>query len=81
MQLFLSMTATSLLEEALKLPPGERGHLCEKLWSSLNDETARTAALKAEMQRRIADTEEHPEEGVDWEDFKAEILATRGLKL
>jgi putative addiction module component (TIGR02574 family) len=75
------MTTTVLLNEALKLPPEERGDLCEKIWSSLDDESARTAALKAEMQRRIEDANAHPEDGIDWEDFKAEILATRGLKL
>jgi putative addiction module component (TIGR02574 family) len=74
------MTANGLLDEALKLPLQEREELCARLWDSLQ-ESESTSSLLAEMQRRITHADEHPEELVDWEDFKAEVLAARGLKL
>lgn len=74
------MTTNVILDEALKLPVQDREELCARLWDSLQ-ESASTSSLLAEMQRRINYADEHPEELVDWEDFKAEVLASRGLKL
>lgn len=75
------MTAALLLEEALKLPVREREVLCDQLHESLVTQKSASGAWEDELQRRIQHAEEHPEEGVDWEDFKAEMLDSRGLKL
>lgn len=75
------MTASVILDEALKLPLEEREVLCAKLWNSLHGAEVSESSVRDEMQRRIQDAEEHPEEGIDWEDIKAEVLVTRGLKL
>jgi putative addiction module component (TIGR02574 family) len=74
------MTTSVILDEALKLPVHDREELCARLWDSLQDSES-TSSLLGEMQRRIKYADEHPDELVDWEDFKAEVLATRGLKL
>ncbi len=75
------MTFSALLTEALKLPLQEREALCFRLKESLSETASEEGALADEMQRRILDAERHPEDAEDWEDTKAEIFVSRGLKL
>jgi putative addiction module component (TIGR02574 family) len=75
------MTAAMLLQEALKLPLKEREILCDQLQDSLEQTEPLDLELHAEMQRRIQDATEHPENGQTLEEWRAEILATRGLRL
>lgn len=72
------MTAALLFEQALKLPAKEREELCEKLQDSLGSPDS---GLLAEMQRRIQDAMDHPEEGQTLQEWRDEIFATRGLRL
>ena len=77
------MTADSVLEQALQLPPVEREELCERIWESIStpDEDDLTKEQAEELKRRIAAARANPEDGITWEDWKKEILETRGLKL
>jgi putative addiction module component (TIGR02574 family) len=56
----------------------ERLELVDRLLESLEAENAApalTEAQSAELARRLADAEAHPDDVVDWEDIKAESLA------
>ncbi len=77
------MTADSVLEQALQLPPEEREALCERIWESIGapDDDELTTEQAEELQRRMAHARAHPEDGIAWEDWKKEILQTRGLEL
>lgn len=77
------MTADSVLEQALQLPPDEREALCERIWESIEspDDCDLTVKQAEELKRRIAAAHANPEDGITWEDWKKEIFETRGLKL
>ena len=78
------MTASAILEQALRLSDEERLHIYEVLQESLPHEESEvelTSEQAAELKRRIADHEQNPDDVIDWEDFKAEIQETRGLVL
>lgn len=59
-----------------QLSVDERLVLVEELWDSIAAATPLTAAQRAELDRRIADHEAHPDDVVSWEDVKSSI-ATR----
>jgi hypothetical protein len=75
------MTATMLFEEALKLSLEEQEILYGKLDAQLHGQASSREELKLEMQRRIKDAMEHAEEGQTLQEWRDEILATRGLRL
>jgi len=56
----------------------ERLALAQELWDSVADELQRqplTPAQRAELERRLADAEAHPERGIPWETVRAEARA------
>ncbi len=56
----------------------ERLSLVEELWDSIAESTGElplTDAQQAELDRRLAEHEAHPEDVVPWEDVKASIEA------
>lgn len=76
------MSADSVLEQALQLPPEEREALCERIWESISaPDDELTAEQAEELKRRIAQARANPEDGIAWEDWKRKILGMRGLKL
>ncbi len=77
------MTADLILEEALQLTPEERAQLCYEIECSLEheDQDGSGRALEHELRRRILHARMNPEDGFSMEEWKAEILATRGLAL
>lgn len=56
-----------------QLSVDERLVLVEELWDSIAAATPLTAAQRAELDRRIADHEAHPDDVVSWEDVKSSI--------
>lgn len=58
-----------------KLSVEERLALVEELWDSIAAATPLTDAQRAELDRRIADHEAHPDDVVSWEDVKSSIVA------
>jgi putative addiction module component (TIGR02574 family) len=67
------------------LPIPERIRLVEDIWDSIADEAnARPEALplsdvqRAELRRRVAETEAHPERGIAWEVVRRELFERGG---
>lgn len=61
-----------------RLDAQERLALAEEIWESLEAEgipLALTEPQLAELERRLAEDEAHPEDVVPWEQVKAETLA------
>lgn len=69
------MTVESLLRQAEALTPAERRELAERLMRE--DEATDpplSDAMKAEIDRRIADSDANPGSGIPWEVVYAESL-------
>ncbi|MBI3938527.1 MAG: addiction module protein [Betaproteobacteria bacterium] len=61
-----------------RLSVEERLALVEELWDSIAEDSAAvplTDAQRAELDRRLAEHDAHPEDVVPWEDVKASITA------
>jgi putative addiction module component (TIGR02574 family) len=71
----MSETATKLLGELLQLSEAERLQIADRLWDSLGDGAKQEAIdemqddpeFQAELQRRLKEVEEHPENLLDGE--------------
>jgi putative addiction module component (TIGR02574 family) len=62
-----------------ELTPAERLQLAQDLWDSVDDAASIdvlpiTEEQRAELDRRLADLEANPKDGVPWEQAKREIL-------
>lgn len=63
-------------EELRKLPHAERLELVQELWDSIackSEQLALTRAQMDELDRRLADYERDPQQGVVWEDVRDRI--------
>ena len=63
----------------------ERLQLVEDIWDSIAEESnvradalPLSAAQVAELQRRIADADAHPDDGIPWEQVRAELMQRGG---
>lgn len=77
----MSLPVEQIEAEALSLPAHERVRLAEALWESVAQEAQADPDLlpltdeeRAELNRRLADYEAHPETSVSWEEVKAKLL-------
>jgi putative addiction module component (TIGR02574 family) len=67
--------SSKALDEALRLPVSERVQLVQEIWDSVVAESAAvpvTKKQKAELDRRLADLDAHPEAERPW----SEVLRT-----
>jgi len=69
----MSVSLKSLGIERLSIE--ERLALVEELWDSIAEATPLTGAQRAELDRRLAEHEDNPDDVVPWEDIKASIAA------
>ena len=77
----MSEAATKLLDQLLQLPEAERLQIADRLWESLGDgtkqeaidETSDDPEFQAELQRRLKEVEEHPENLLDGEQVMNEL--------
>ena len=65
----------------------ERLQLVEDIWDSIAEEAnvradalPLSAAQVAELQRRIADADAHPDDGIPWEQVRAELMQRGGCR-
>jgi putative addiction module component (TIGR02574 family) len=74
------MTRASILAEALLLPVEERAKLITELIATVDDAAAEDPTeveqvWAAELEMRIARADANPDEGIDWADLRAQLLA------
>jgi hypothetical protein len=70
----MTENAETLLEKALQLEPSDRARMAAELLSSLDDEDNDVkAAWAAEITRRAADADTHPDDEDDWREALDEI--------
>ena len=63
------------LEELLKLPVAERIDLIDRLWESVakSEDFELTDPQKAELDRRLADLQAHPDDGRPWQEVREDL--------
>jgi putative addiction module component (TIGR02574 family) len=72
---------STLLDEARKLPIKERVQLIEGIWTSLVDDgylPEITDAQADELDRRLAEHQQTPDDVVSWDTIKLEMKAKYG---
>ena len=77
------MNKVALLDELMQLDAVDRLEIAERLWDSvhpegsarLGDVVVLTPEQMAEIDRRIAEHEKHPERAVPWEVVRARLWA------
>jgi putative addiction module component (TIGR02574 family) len=65
------------LSDVLELPVAERLKLVEAIWDSIAEAPEAlilTEAQRAELDRRLEEYEQNPDEGSPWSEVKAKIL-------
>jgi len=68
------MSATEILEQIEHLPRAEQQAVAEMVWEkfgALEDEL--TPEQSAELDRRLADFEKNPHDGIPWEQVEAKL--------
>ncbi len=71
------MDYQSVLNEVETWPIDDRIRLVQDVWDRLVDqgyEPELTEEMKAELDRRVEETDRNPGSGVPWEDVKARVL-------
>ena len=77
------MSATEILAAAKALPLHERIEVAEGLWEDIAGtgyDPDLTPEQAAELDRRLADFKANPDEGIPWEQVKAELSQRFGWK-
>jgi putative addiction module component (TIGR02574 family) len=71
------MTVAEIINAAKALPPEERQRVLLELQDHVDDDKSLTLSPEwmAEIQRRIADLDAHPEHTVSWEEVEKKALA------
>jgi putative addiction module component (TIGR02574 family) len=71
-----SPTGELLIQQALSLPVPDRVEVLQRLWDSLPADSGDpflSPALVAELERRVAHEDAHPQEDLTWDDVKAGV--------
>jgi putative addiction module component (TIGR02574 family) len=69
---------SDLIPELARLSPRQRLDLIEALWDSLdNKDVPVTEAQRAELDRRIAGSEQDLEQSISWDQLSAELRQRR----
>ena len=79
------MSASEILEQIRNLPSAEKLELIEQIRNEFADgfesiHDALTPEQAAELDRRVAELDANPENGVPWEEVKADIEKRFGWK-
>ena len=77
------MSATEILKAAESLPLNERIKLAQDLWENVSlqgYDPDLTPEQAAELDRRLADFEKNPHDGIPWEQVEADLNKRFGWK-
>lgn len=77
------MSATEILKAAESLPLNERIKLAQDLWENVTGngyDPDLTPGQSAELDRRLADFEKNPHDGIPWEQVEADLNKRFGWK-
>ena len=77
------MSATEILRAATSLPLNERIKLAQDLWENVSGQgydPDLTPEQAAELDRRLADFEKNPHDGIPWEQVEADLNQRFGWK-
>lgn len=79
------MSAAEIIEKIRALPAEKKRELVEQIWDEFGKELGYvdedlTPEQAAELDRRLADFEKNPHEGISWEQVQAEIKQRFGWK-
>lgn len=73
----MSQRTQRVLQDALELSRSERAEVASDLLASLDEEpdvnAEEDAAWAAELERRVKDAVENPDDGIPWETVRAEL--------
>jgi putative addiction module component (TIGR02574 family) len=68
------MSATQILEQIRRLPEAERREVVERIQDEfLGSGDGLTPEQAAELDRRLADFEKNPHDGIPWEQVEADL--------
>ncbi len=77
------MSATEILKAAESLPLNERIKLAQELWDNVTGsgpDPDLTPEQVAELDRRLADFEKNPHDGIPWEQVEVDLNQRFGWK-
>ena len=79
------MSATEIIEQMRSLPADQKREVLEQIWTEFGGELGwvdpdLTPDQAAELDRRLADFEKNPREGIPWEQVQADLKQRFGWK-
>ena len=79
------MSATEIIEQMRSLPAEQKREVVEQIWAEFGGELGwvdpdLTPEQAAELDRRLADFEKNPREGIPWEQVQADLKQRFGWK-
>ena len=79
------MIGTEIIEQMRGLKPEEKRAVVEQIWTEFGDELGRvdadlTLEQAAELDRRLAEFEKNPHDGLPWEEVQAGLAKRFGWK-
>ena len=75
------MSATQILEQIEQLPPQQQHEVAEKVFEKYGGfDNELTPEQTAELDRRLAEFEKNPREGIPWEQVEADLNQRFGWK-
>jgi putative addiction module component (TIGR02574 family) len=79
------MSATEIIEQMRSLPAEQKREVVEQIWAEFGGELAwvdpdLSPEQAAELDRRLADFEKNPHEGIPWEQVRADLQQRFGWK-
>jgi len=75
------MSAAQILEQIRRLPEAERREIVERIQDEfLKGEDELTPEQAAELDRRLAEFEKNPHDGIPWEQVEADLNKRFGWK-
>jgi putative addiction module component (TIGR02574 family) len=71
------MSATEILEQFRALPPEEQRLVAERIWEEYEPDFE-TPEMTAELERRAAEFQKDPRQGIPWDEVRRELREKYG---